>query len=347
MNARQRIQSLAAAAALTLAGTLAMTGAAQAQTALSLSNWVPPTHWLSSDILVRWADDVRQATGGKVTVNILPKAVGAPAQHWELARKGVADVTWSNFTYEPERFKHVWFAELPMMGGNAEAGSVAMWRTYEKFLAGNDAFKGMVVLGVAMFGGGQFHHQKEVIDTPDDLKGKKVRMGGPIQKRLLEDLGAIPVSAPATKAYEMLEGGAIDASLHPMESVVNFRLEGKLKYHSIVPEGLYDAVFFLAMNEAKFKALPAAEQQALMKVSGEALSRRWGKAFDEHNKAAETKMRAEGHVFGKPNAALLDKIRASRNAALKDLQAEGPSFGVKDYGAMVSFYEQQYKSLAK
>ena len=39
--------------------------------------------------------------------------------------------------------------------------------------------------------------------------------------------------------------------------------------------------------------------------------------------------------------------RASRNAALKDLQAEGPSFGVKDYGAMVSFYEQQYKSLAK
>lgn len=343
MNARIRIKTLAAAGALALASL----GSAQAQTALSLSNWVPSTHWISSEILARWGSDVREATGGKVTVNILPKAVGAPAQHWELARKGVADVTWSNFTYEPERFKHVWFAELPMMGGKAEASSVAMWRTYEKFLAGNDAFKGVVVLGVAMFGGGQFHHPKEVVDMPDDLKGKKVRMGGPIQKRLLEELGAIPVSAPATKAYEMREGGAIDASLHPMESVVNFRLDGKLKNHSIVPEGLYDAVFFLAINEGKFKSLPAAEQQALMKVSGEALSRRWGKAFDDQNKAAEAKMRADGHVFGKPSAALLDKIRASRNGMLADLQKEGPSFGVKDYGAMVGFYEQQYKSLVK
>jgi hypothetical protein len=36
-----------------------------------------------------------------------------------------------------------------------------------------------------------------------------------------------------------------------------------------------------------------------------------------------------------------------RTAMLKELQAEGPSFGVKDEGAMVGFYEQQYKSLAK
>lgn len=329
-----------AAAAAGLAGT------AQAQTALTLSNWVPPTHWLPQQILVRWSDDVKQATDGRVNVNMLPKAVGSPPQHWELARKGVADVTWGNFTYEPERFKHLWFAELPMMGGNAEAGSVALWRTYQKFLAGHDAFKGVVVLGVAMFGGGQFHHPAKLIDSPDDLQGQKVRMGGPIQKRLLESLGAVPVSAPATKAYEMLEGGAIDASLHPIESVVNFRLDGKLKQHSIVPEGLYDAAFFLVMNEAKFKALPAADQAAILKVSGEALSRRWGQAFDAQNKAAEAKMRADGHAFGKPNAALLEKIRGVRGAMLKDLQAEGPSFGVADYGAMVGFYEQQYRTLA-
>jgi TRAP-type C4-dicarboxylate transport system substrate-binding protein len=347
MNARTRIKSLAAVGMLWLAGMTGLSGTATAQTSMTLSNWVPPTHWLPKEVLLGWTADVRQATAGKVSINMLPKAVGSPPQHWELARKGVADVTWGNFTYEPERFKHVWFVELPMMGSNAEAGSVALWRTYEKFLAGNDAFKGVVVLGVAMFGGGQFHHPSKLIDSPDDLKGQKVRMGGPIQKRLLEGLGAVPVSAPATKAYEMLEGGAIDASLHPIESVVNFRLNGKLKQHSIVPEGLYDAAFFLVMNEGKFKALAPAEQQAIMKVSGEALSRRWGKAFDDQNKAAEAKMRAEGHVFGKPNAALLEQIRAARDAALKDLQQEGPSFGVKDYAAMVSFYEQQYKSLAK
>jgi TRAP-type transport system periplasmic protein len=344
MNARIRIQTLVAGAALAAFGFL---GAAQAQTTLTMSSWVPPTHFVVKDILQPWMAEVEKATEGRVKINLLPKPVGSPPQHWELARKGVADITWGNFTYEPERFKHVWFAELPMMGSNCEASSVALWRTQEKFLAGNDAFKGVTLLGTGMLGGGQFNHPTKVIDTPDDLKGQKVRMGGPIQKRLLEDLGAIPVAAPATKAYELLEGGVIDASLHGIESVVNFRLDGKLRNHTIIPGGLYDATFFIAMNEGKFKSLSAADQQAIMKVSGEMLSRRWGQTFDQQNKAAEAKLRADGHAFAQPSQALLTNIRNVRSAMLKELQAEGPSFGVKDVGAMVAFYEQQYQSLAK
>jgi len=344
MNARIRIKTLAAGAALAAIG---LTGTAQAQTTLTLSSWVPPTHYVVKDILQPWMVEVDKATEGRVKINLLPKAVGAPPQHWELARKGVADITWGNFTYEPERFKHVWFAELPMMGSNAEASSVALWRTHNQYLAGNEAFKGVTMLGMGMLGGGQFHHPSKVIDTPDDLKGQKVRMGGPIQKRLLEDLGAIPVAGPGTKAYEMLEGGVIDASLHALESVVNFRLDGKLKNHTIIPGGLYDATFFIVMNEGKFKGLSAADQQAVMKVSGEMLSRRWGQEFDKQNKSAEATLRTNGHKFAQPNPTLLDNVRKVRSAMLSELQTQGPSFGVKDVGAMVGYYEQQYKSLAK
>lgn len=345
MNARIRIQALIAGAAL---AALGLAPAAQAQTTmLTMSSWVPPTHYVVTDILKPWIADVEKATEGRVKINLLPKAVGSPPQHWELARKGVADITWGNFTYEPERFKALWFAELPSTGTDAEASSVALWRTYGQFLAGNDAFKGVQMLGVGLLGGGQFHHPSKVIDTPDDLKGQKVRMGGPIQKRLLEDLGAIPVEGPGTKAYELLQGGVIDASLHALESVVNFRLDGLLKNHTIIPGGLYDASFFIVMNEGKFKSLSAADQQAVMKVSGEALSRHWGQQFNKQNKAAEAKLRTDGHKFAQPNPALLDNIRKVRGAMLKELQAEGPSFGVKDVGAMVGFYEQQYKSLAK
>lgn len=344
MNARIRIKTLIAGAAL---ATLGLTGTAQAQTTLTMSSWVPPTHYVVKDILRPWMADVEKATEGRVKISLLPKPVGSPPQHWELARKGVADITWGNFTYEPERFKHVWFAELPMMGSNGEASSVALWRTYNQYLASNEAFKGVTMLGMGMLGGGQFHHPSKVIDTPDDLKGQKVRMGGPIQKRLLEDLGAIPVAGPGTKAYELLEGGVIDASLHALESVVNFRLDGKLKNHTIIPGGLYDATFFIVMNEGKFKGLSAADQQAVMKVSGEILSRRWGQEFDKQNKSAEATLRANGHKFAQPNQTLLDNVSKVRTAMLKELQTDGPSFGVKDVGAMVGFYEQQYKSLAK
>jgi TRAP-type C4-dicarboxylate transport system substrate-binding protein len=344
MKNRNRIHTMIATAALL---TLGSAVSAQAQTRLTMSSWVPPTHYVVKDILQPWMAEVEKATEGRVKINLLPKAVGAPAQHWELARKGVADITWGNFTYEPERFKHVWFAELPMMGSSSEASSVALWRTYTQFLASNEAFKGVTLLGTGMLGGGQFHHPSKVIDTPDDLKGQKVRMGGPIQKRLLEDLGAVPVSGPATKAYELLEGGVIDASLHALESVVNFRLDGKLKNHTLIPGGLYDATFFIGINEGKFKSLSAADQQAIMKVSGEALSRRWGQGFDKENKAADAKLRANGHKFATPNPTLVDNIRKVRTAMLADLQKEGPSFGVKDHNAMVTFYQQQYKTLAK
>ena len=344
MNPRIRIKTLIAGAAL---ASLGLGTTAQAQTTLTLSSWVPPTHFVSKDILQPWMAEVEKVTEGRVKINMLPKAVGSPPQHWELARKGVADITWGNFTYEPERFKSMWFVELPMMGSNCEASSVALWRTHSQFLASNDAFKGVQMLGVGLLGGGQFHHPSKVIDTPDDLKGQKVRMGGPIQKRLLEELGAIPVEGPGTKAYELLQGGVIDASLHPIESVVNFRLDGTLKNHTIIPGGLYDASFFVVMNERKFKGLSAADQQAVMKVSGEMLSRRWGQEFDKQDKAAQAKLRADGHKFAEPNKTLLDNVRKVRTDMLKELQAEGPSFGVKDVGAMVTFYEQQYQSLAK
>lgn len=335
------------AASVLVTATLASPLAMAQTTKLTMSSWVPPAHFIVKDILLPWTEAVKQATNGRVSIELLPKAVGSPPQHFELARKGVADVTWGNFTYEPERFKMMWFAELPMMGTSDEAASVALWRTYDKYLASNAAFKGVKMVGVGMLGGGQIHHPSKGLVNPEDFKGLKVRMGGPIQKRLLEELGAVPVSGPATKAYEMLQGGVIDASLHPIESVVNFRLDGILKHHTIVPKGFYDGTFFIVMNEGKFKKLSAADQQAVMKVSGEMLSRNWGKAFDQQSKAAQAKMSADGHVFVQPSSTLVNMMRKTRSDMLQELNAEGAKFGVPDHNAVVSFYEDTYQSLMK
>ena len=96
------------------------------------------------------------------------------------------------------------------MGTDAEAQSVALWRTYQDYLAAHPAYAGVHMLGVGMFGGGKLHHGKQTITTPDQVAGQKFRMGGPIQEQLLTSLSAVPVAAPATKAYEMLDSGVID-----------------------------------------------------------------------------------------------------------------------------------------
>jgi len=314
-------------------------------TTLTLSNWVPSTHFVTTEILQVWADKVEVATDGRVTVRMLPKPVGSPAQHWELARKGIVDITWGNFTYEPDRFKALWFAEMPFNGEDAEATSVALWDTYQKYMSDNPAFSGVHMLGVGSLGPGVINHSSKDIVTPEDLANQKVRMGGPIQKRLLEELGAVPIAAPATKAYELLEGGVLDASLHPLESVVNFRLTDQLPHHTQIPGGFYDATFFLVMNERKWKKLSAEDQKAIMDVSGEAFARLWGGQYQNQIDQATVELKAAGHSFNTPSLELLEKIGQVRDRMIADWASESDSFGIERPMEMVEFHKQRYQEL--
>lgn len=331
---------------LTIGIALALgTGVSHAQTTLTLSNWVPPNHFISTDILGAWAEEVTEATEGRVQIRMLPSAVGAPEKHWELARIGVADITWSNFTYEPIRFKSLWFAEMPLTGSNAVASSVALWETIETHLGEDAAFDGVKLLGVGLLGGGALHHSSQPLIDVSDLRNQKLRMGGPIQKELLEAFGAIPVAAPATRGYELLESGVVDGSLHPLESVIAFRLESQLEHHTVFPGGFYDASFFIGMNERKWNTLSDVDQEAIMGVSGEHLSRLWGERFHAQNQAAEEQLRNLGNQFHEPSETLLEKTREIRQAMLTSWSEDMQKMGYDDPMAIVDFYESRYQTL--
>lgn len=336
--AKKTLMGAVAASALLL-------GAAQAET-LTMSSWVPPTHFIHTDFLVPLTEKIAEATEGRVTVTILPAALASPPQHWELARTGVADITWGNFTYEPERFVSMWFAEFPGAGSNAEAQSRALWQTYEKFLADNEAFAGVKMLAVGMFGGGQLHHGSKALVAPADVANQKVRMGGPIQEKLLTALGAVPVAAPATKAYEMLESGVIDGSLHTMESVVNFRLEDVLTHHTVFPNGFYDATFFVVMNGAKWDALSEADKAAIEGVIGEELSAAWGRNFDAQHPGAVEKLSGEGHEIVQASPELVAAVDGITETMVAEWVEAAKAAGVADPQAMLAYYRDTYAALA-
>ena len=331
-----------------VAATALMAATAQIANAevLTMSSWVPPTHFIHTDFLVPFTEKVAAVTDGRATVTILPAPLASPPQHWELARNGIADITWGNFTYEPERFVAMWFAEFPNAGTNAEAQSRALWQTYETYLAENAAFDGVKMLGVGMFGGGQLHHGSETVTSPEEIANVKFRMGGPIQETLLTSLGAVPVAAPATKAYEMLESGVIDGSLHTMESVVNFRLEDSLTHHTIFPDGLYDATFFVIMNGAKWDGLSEEDKTAIAGITGETLSAEWGKNFDAQNPAAVEQLGAAGHDIVEASPELIAAVDTIYGEMVTDWVTAAQAAGVEDPQAMLDFYAETYTALA-
>ncbi|RYG90995.1 TRAP transporter substrate-binding protein [Loktanella sp. IMCC34160] len=332
--------------AVSAAAMLVATTQAGNAEVLTMSSWVPPTHFIHTDILVPFTERVAEVTDGRVTVMILPAPLASPPQHWELARNGVADITWGNFTYEPERFVSVWFAEFPNAGTNGEAQSRALWRTYESYLADNAAFDGVKLLGVGTLGGGQLHHANADMTSPADVANQKFRMGGPIQEQLLTAMGSVPVAAPATKAYEMLESGVVDGSLHSMESVVNFRLEDSLTHHTLFPNGFYDATFFVAMNQGKWDGLSDQDKAAIDAIIGEELSAVWGANFDAQNAAAMETLGAAGHQIVEASPELISAVDTIYGQMIDEWIEASKAAGVADPEAMLGFYNETYTTLS-
>jgi TRAP-type C4-dicarboxylate transport system substrate-binding protein len=276
MNLFSRI-ALAGGICLSLAATAI---SARAQTELTVSSWLPPSHPIVRDMVVPWIDQIETATGGSLKIKILPKAVGSPPAHFDIARDGLADITFGVHGYQPGRFVLTSVAEMPFLGDSAEATSVAYWRIYEKYMADKSEHDGVKVLSVFTHGPGVMMSTGDAITKMSDLDGMKIRIGGGIIKELSQAMGVVAILKPATQSYEILSRGIADGVFFPMESLAAFKLEGLVKNMTEVPGGLYNTSFFLVMNPASYDKLTDEQKAAIDAVSGEAFARLAGKAWD-------------------------------------------------------------------
>lgn len=283
---------------------------AHAETVLTLSSWLPPSHPVVAQMIVPWTKNVEQATDGRVKIKILAKGLGHPKVHFDIARKGLADITYSVHGYTPGRFLATKAVEFPFMGDSAEALSVAYWRIHEKYLTKADEHKGTQLLSVFTHGPGAIHNGIKPVTSVADLDGIKLRVGGGIVNEVAQRLGAVPLMKPSSKNYELLSHGVADGTLFPLESVTAFKIEKMVPYTTLVPGGLYNTSFFLVMNEKRFKALPREDQDAIMSVSGEAFAKLAGQVWDAADAKALEDLKAAGSTIVTADDAFVAEVHA-------------------------------------
>ena len=129
--------------------------------------------------------------------------------------------------------------------------------------------------------------------------------------RLVRGLGGVSVVSPAPTSYEVLSRGVVDATLFDANSVASFKLEKLVKYYLEVPGSLFNSSFFYIMNSTKFAALSKADQDAIMKVSGEALAVLAGRAWDGDDAAVTAQFPALGTQVTKAQGQLLTDMKAA------------------------------------
>jgi TRAP-type C4-dicarboxylate transport system substrate-binding protein len=252
---------------------------------LKLASFMAPNHVQHKEVIEPWAKAIAKASGVDFKVTIFAAgALGKPPEHYDMAAKGIADMSFPILAYSPGRFRLSSVFELPFMFTTAEQTSAALWKVYEKYL--KDEFKDVKVLWLFQHGPAHIFTTKKQIKTLGDMKGLKMRCTNPFANGALKVVGAVPVFMPVPEVYPALERGVIDGTTISYEGLVAFKQEGVTHYAAEVT--LYSLNMAIVMNKKKFDSLPAAVKKAIEANSGLAMSQKAGRAFD----LAETKAKA-------------------------------------------------------
>jgi len=244
------------AAALLIGGA---TGAlAQDKTfELKLSHWVPPSHPLQK-ALEDWGASVEKDSGGTIKYKVYPaQQLGKAFDHYDMARDGIADLTYINPGYQPGRFPIIGAGELPFLMTNAKGGTQALDAWYRKYAA--QEMKDVKFCLAFVHDPGAFHSHSKKIVVPDDIKGMKIRPAHATMATFVTQLGGTNVQASAPEVRDVLEKGVADAVTFPWGSVVLFGIDKVTKYHLDMP--LYVTTFAFVFNKDKYNQMSAARRR--------------------------------------------------------------------------------------
>lgn len=299
---------------LALAGLL-MTAAPAMAEELIMSSWLPPKHPIVVNALEPWAEDVEKATEGRVTVRITGKPLGTPPAHFDMAKDGIADITYGLHSFtEGDRFNKARLGQFSLLGDDAVAASKAFWQIYGGKLDAAGEHAGTKILSLWMHGPGVFHNNRLKIEKPEDFAGLKVRVPGGYVGDLMSALGASPLFMSSPEVYEKLSRGVIDGVTFTYEAVTAFNLTDHIKYTMSVPGGIYNTTWFMVMNEAKWNGLSDEDRAAIEPLIGEALAERVGKAWNDADAAAIEEMKAAGiEIYPAPEP-VIARLREAASA---------------------------------
>jgi TRAP-type C4-dicarboxylate transport system substrate-binding protein len=264
--------------ALTALAGCAFAAPVQAQTTLTYSSWVPPTHHLTI-WQANWAAEVEKATDGRVKFQSLPKHPAAAPGTLDAVRDGLVDLSYVTASYTPARHILPLMAELPGMADTAEVNSVAYSRIHWKHFQKLGEYKGVKLLAVWTHGPGQMFTKKPVAGI-NDVKSLKIRTGGGIAEAVANAIGASAFVKPAPESYELLNSGVADGVFFPFESIVSFKLESVIGQATVFPGGMYSSSFGFFMNEDKWNKLSKQDQAIIEKYSYEYAARSNGRSWD-------------------------------------------------------------------
>lgn len=293
--------------AVLAAATLALPAVAQDKpTEIKLAHWVPANHLLAQTGFIPWGKSIEAASGGSIKVTIYPaQQLGKAADHYDMARDGIATVAYVNPGYQAGRFPIIAAGELPFLVDKPGPASQALDAWYRQYAEREmkDVKVCLTHLHVGTF------HAKQAITDPAQIKGMKIRPANGTVGQMVSVLGGTSVQVSAPEARDALEKGVADAITFPWNSVVSFGIDKVTKFHTDMR--LYAAVFVWAMNKDWYADLSANQKKVMDDHCNNAWAAKVGAAWGDAEDAGKDKLVAAGHTIVPMSKPQIDKWKSA------------------------------------
>jgi TRAP-type C4-dicarboxylate transport system substrate-binding protein len=279
---RRREFLISATAVLAAPVVLKSAFAQSPEVELKLHHFLGPKSPAHKDMLQPWADAIQNESEGRIKIELYPSMSlgGAPPQLFRQVADGVVDIVWTVNGYSPGLFPRSEIFELPTIFTNdVVAVNLAMRDLFESHLA--EEYQDVHVLFMHVHAGQGLHMANALVRTPDDVKGKKLRVPGPTGNAIVEAMGATPVTMPVPDLPQALMTNAVDGALIPWEIIPALQLQESTKYQIEGPDNhrFGTTTFQVSMNKARWESLPPDLQEIFTKHSGEDWLRKVGELW--------------------------------------------------------------------
>ena len=245
--------------------------------------------------LVPWARKVEADSGGHIRIDIYPlmQLGGAPAQLFDQARDGLADIVWTVPSHTPGRFPRIEAFELPFVPASR---ALVSSKAIEDYAAANlaDEFREVRPLCFSCRDRAVVHATR-TLQGFEELRGLKLHVPNRLADEAVRALGGQAVAMPISQVLLALSGRVINGCLDPWDAAPGLKLYDVLKAHTdFADAALSTTAFVLAMNRGAYDRLPRPLKSVIDANSGQPAAGMAGAMWDVEAAGAVALARERG-----------------------------------------------------
>jgi tripartite ATP-independent transporter DctP family solute receptor len=249
---------------LSLAVGLVATAAAQTTMKINISIAQNSHQGVAIDT---FAKEVEKNTAGRYKIQAFYNAsLGSERESIESVQLGTQELTFTSSGPVPNFVPETKILDIPFLfRDKAHARAVLDGPIGQDMLSKFDS-KGFKALAWGENGMRNVTNNKRVINTPEDLKGLKLRtMENPVHVAAYKGLGIVTTPMAMAEVFTALQQGTVDGQENPLSVIMAAKLDQVQKFVSLTGH-VYSPAIFL-MNKDAFGKLSAADQKVFLEAA--------------------------------------------------------------------------------